>query len=297
MRHSAELALREVLRLMRAGDWRGADQACRRLTAQFPEFPAAWFAASHIGTALKSPAEALEAIERAVLAEPADVSYLMRRAQCLLALHRQRDALEAANAVERLDPADPAVWDALGTLRSYANDQMRALAAYDRALALAPNQARFIYNRAAVRRFLGDLVGAEADYDRVIALKPSDYEAYLNRTELRVQTAARNHVTQLEALLRGGSRIGMGTFLFDLRSPRSTRISANMANRSNICKAARNNGAGICSTMCRSMSRPSIGSLAHSRPFQPSPTPDRAWRRRYSSSGYHAAARRWSSGY
>jgi tetratricopeptide (TPR) repeat protein len=204
MTQSAEVALREVLRLMQAHDWRGADQACRRLTAQFPEFPAGWFAASHIATALRSPAAALEAIETAVRAKPADIKYLMRRAQCLLALNRRRDALEVADAVERLGASDPAAWDALGTLRSYANDQTRALAAYDRALALAPNDPQFTYNRAAVRRFLGDLEGAEADYDRVIALKPSDYEAYLNRTELRVQTADRNHVTQLEALVRRG---------------------------------------------------------------------------------------------
>jgi len=52
-----------------------------------------------------------------------------------------------------------------------------------------------------VRRFLGDLEGAEADYDRVIALNPLDYEAYINRSELRVQTAARNHVPELEDLL------------------------------------------------------------------------------------------------
>ena len=88
----------------------------------------------------------------------------------------------------------------LRTIRSYTNDQRRALAAYDRAVALAPRVSHFLYNRASVRRFLGDLEGAEADYDRVIALKPLDYEAHLNRSELRVQTAARNHVRELRAL-------------------------------------------------------------------------------------------------
>jgi tetratricopeptide (TPR) repeat protein len=108
--------------------------------------------------------------------------------------------LDATDAAERHAPIDPDMWDAIGTVRSYANDQQRALAAYDRAVALAPKNPQYSYNRAFVRRFLGDLGGAEADYDRVIAMKPLDYEAYLNRSELRVQTAARNHVTQLEAL-------------------------------------------------------------------------------------------------
>ena len=72
--------------------------------------------------------------------------------------------------------------------------------AYDRAVALAPQSSQFIFNRASVRRFIGDMEGAETDYDRVIARTPSDYEAYKNRAELREQTAARNHVAQLEAL-------------------------------------------------------------------------------------------------
>src|SRR5271166_892922 len=198
-----ETAHRDVLRLMNAGDWRTADAACRCLTAQHPSFAAGWVAASQIGTALRAPAAALEAIDRAISVEPANVKYLMRRAQCQLALNQRRAALDTADAVERCDTNDPVVWDAIGTLRSYANDQQRALLAYDRAITLAPQASHFIYNRAAVRRFLGDLEGAEADYDRVIAVRPLDYEAYLNRSELRVQTAARNHVRELQALAAG----------------------------------------------------------------------------------------------
>ena len=124
----------------------------------------------------------------------------MHRAHCLFALGLRREASEATDAVERLAGTDAAVWDAIGTLRSHANDQRRALAACDRAVALAPRSPQLVFNRAAVRRFIGDLEGAEGDYDQVIALAPRDYEAYMNRSELRVQTAVRNHVAELEAL-------------------------------------------------------------------------------------------------
>jgi tetratricopeptide (TPR) repeat protein len=186
---------------MRTGDWRAAELACQRLTTQYPRFADGWFAASHIAMALRSNAMALDAIDRAMRIEPANLNYVLHRAQCLLVLHRPREALAEADAAERRNPVEPAIWGAIGTVRTYANDHSRALVAYDRAVALAPGDSHLLYNRASARRFLGDLEGAETDYDRVIALKPLDYEAFLNRSELRVQTAARNHVTELEALL------------------------------------------------------------------------------------------------
>jgi len=80
-------------------------------------------------------------------------------------------------------------------------DYPRALAAYDRAIALAPLRPGLWFNRAAVRRFLGQLELAEADYDRCLELDPADAQAWLNRSELRVQNAARNHVEALQRQL------------------------------------------------------------------------------------------------
>jgi tetratricopeptide (TPR) repeat protein len=149
----------------------------------------------------KDWAAALARIDRALAADARDPQFLIHRAQCLMALGRRPDAFAAAQAAERCAAADPAIWDAAGTLYSYGNDQKRALAAYDRAVALAPRNPQFLYNRATVHRFLGFLGESEADYDRVIALKPTDFEAYKNRTDLRTQTAERNHIAALETLV------------------------------------------------------------------------------------------------
>ncbi len=126
---------------------------------------------------------------------------LFLRAQRLLAQGHTPQACAAAAAAQRSAPADAALLDAIGTLFSRANEQRLAAAAYDRAVALAPDNPRFIFNRATVRRFLGELAAAESDYDRVIALRPNDFEAYQNRAQLRTQTRERNHTAQLEALL------------------------------------------------------------------------------------------------
>ena len=145
---------------------------------------------------------ALARIVRALERSPRDSRLLLAHCQCLLALGRLRDARSVAAAAARSAPADPIYWDALATACSRAGEQWRALEAYRAALDLAPGDARILFNRAAVHRFVGEHADAEADYDSVIARDPDDYEAYWNRSELRLQTAARNHVAQLEALLR-----------------------------------------------------------------------------------------------
>jgi tetratricopeptide (TPR) repeat protein len=190
----------EVMRLMRAGDWRAAEQACRVLNERHPQFAAGWQAASQIAMRLGSALDALRFIERALRLAPDNPAYLLNRAQCLLATGKLSAAVEAAADAQRHAAGDAVLLDAIGSLYSHANDQPRALSAYDQAVALAPSNPLFIFNRAAVRRFLGQLAAAEADYDRVIELNPRDYEAYRNRSELRTQTAQRNHVQELERL-------------------------------------------------------------------------------------------------
>ena len=132
---------------------------------------------------------------------PENPRALLQRAQSLLASGQLRHACEAAALAQSQPTTDAAVLDAVGNVFSLAGDQPRALAAFERAIALSPNEPHFVFNRATVRRFLGDLNGAERDYDRVIALKPTDYEAYLNRSELRTQSEAHNHIPELEARL------------------------------------------------------------------------------------------------
>ena len=61
------------------------------------------------------PAEALPEIERALRIEPANAAFLLYRAQCLLGLGQLARACEAAAAAQRQAPADPVLWDAIGT--------------------------------------------------------------------------------------------------------------------------------------------------------------------------------------
>ncbi|HTW37740.1 MAG TPA: sulfotransferase [Steroidobacteraceae bacterium] len=138
--------------------------------------------------------------------QPERARSLLLRAQRHLSLGQLAEARSAAAAAEQSAGDDAQILDAVGTLFSRANDHGRALQAYERAVRLAPNDPRFLFNRATVRRFVGALAEAEADYDRVIALDPTDCEAYRNRADLRTQTLERNHTAELEALLAQGVR-------------------------------------------------------------------------------------------
>jgi tetratricopeptide (TPR) repeat protein len=152
-----------------------------------------------------SPTDALAQVERQLAVDPGNARLLVNRGQCLVALGRLADARAAAAAAQLRAAGDAVLLDAIGTLYRHANDQQRALAAYQQALALAPGNVQYLFNRATVRRFLGQLPEAEADYDRVIALNPADYEAYINRSELRTQSADRNHVAELESRAARGA--------------------------------------------------------------------------------------------
>jgi len=191
------------MRLIRARDWRAAEAACASFNRAYPQIAAGWHAASHVAMRLGRASEAAARNEQALELEPHNPTFLLRRAECLLALGQAAAAIEAAAAAQGHAAADPVTLDAIGGIYSKANDQARALAAYDAAVALAPGNPHFLYNRAAARRFLGQIHEAEIDYDRVIALKPTDFEAYRNRSDLRPQTEASNHVAELEALLAG----------------------------------------------------------------------------------------------
>jgi tetratricopeptide (TPR) repeat protein len=146
-----------------------------------------------------SPALALA--ERALELRPADLGHRQHLAICLLAAKRNDEA------VEQLRHARPLAWESARELSLLAGLLVRAAchedaaACYERALALEPGNARHHFSLAATYRFLGRLEEAESACDRALEIDPGEYEAYLVRSDLRTQTAERNHVAAMEAVL------------------------------------------------------------------------------------------------
>jgi tetratricopeptide (TPR) repeat protein len=72
-----------------------------------------------------------------------------------------------------------------GASRHAQGDLRGAIAAFEQALAAAPDSPEVYNNRGATRHALGDLAGARADLDRAVALNPRYPEAYNNRGIVR----------------------------------------------------------------------------------------------------------------
>ena len=64
-------------------------------------------------------------------------------------------------------------------------DVAGAIADYDEAIRLNPEDAYACFNRGVARKELGDVAGAIADYDEAIRLRPEYASAYYNRASIR----------------------------------------------------------------------------------------------------------------
>jgi Tfp pilus assembly protein PilF len=192
-----------ILGALRARDLAQADAMVQALTASDPTDAQAWSLDSDVAAARGEMERALTSATRA-LAQGGDFWDGIRQARALCALGRIGEAREVVGRLAPDRSSAPAQ-AAIGDLRVFLRSYEVAFACYDLAVKLEPLQPRHWFNRAAVRRYLGQLEEAESDYDRVIELDPKDTEARLNRSQLRTQTAERNHLSELLQIAGQGS--------------------------------------------------------------------------------------------
>ena len=135
---------------------------------------------------------------------------MAQKSYCLLALNRKEEALTLTKHIAEVSKNNPLLLDTVGNLFSLNKNQKAALAAFEQASALDPNNAHYAVNLALIQQSLGDFQGAETAFDRAIALKSVDYEIYLHRAKLRKQTRDKNHIRELENLLTTGVKSWRG---------------------------------------------------------------------------------------
>jgi Flp pilus assembly protein TadD len=128
-------------------------------------------------------AERVAAAERAVSLWPLEPRYHQGLAELLVAQHSYERALAQLSTANQLRPHDPRMWAAMGRLyaRWAQEDPAQgpvAQAAYERALALAPNVASYHTELGAVLAERGQLELGAARTERAVQLDATDVVAY-----------------------------------------------------------------------------------------------------------------------
>jgi len=115
----------------------------------------------------------------------------------LVRLGRVGEALSRLSALEATAGGDARLLQHLGELYTHCGKPADAARCYRAASDLTPGDARCLYNLAAALIATGDTRQAEQLLDQVIRLDPADHDAWQNRSTLRRQTPAENHVPGL----------------------------------------------------------------------------------------------------
>jgi len=176
----------------------------------------------------------LIAAYEAVAADPRNPEAYLLRASLLSAGGQHQDALRDQLAAIELDPRSPDAWSDLAYIYEDVGDYDNAFAAYDRTLALRPDDPVVLNNRCWSRAALGrDLQLAVADCDRAVALMPRSADALDTRGFLRLRMGQYElAITDLDAALTLNRRRADSFYLRSVaarRLGRTAEADSNMA--------------------------------------------------------------------
>jgi len=196
--------INEARRAFANGDLATAERICSQLLAGAPDDGTAWALLTETALQRGRPDAAIVCANRAVALMPKDPIALVLRAKCLFVSGEARGAFEAAEAASRMIDDAPAALDACGAIFGLLGLHHRAKEFFLRAVAVRPDVTQYLFNLAATERMTGALDEAEAHCDAAIARDRRYGLAHYLRSDLRIQTADRNHIEEMEALLRDG---------------------------------------------------------------------------------------------
>ncbi len=198
----------EARRAFANGDVSTAERICAELVARAPDDGNAWALLTETALQRGRSDAAIICANRAVALLPNDPIPLILRAKCLFISGEARRAFEAAEAASNIVGNAPEAQDALGAIFGLLGLHKQAGEFFLRAVDARPDVPQYLFNLAATERMTGALKEAEAHCDAAIARDPRYGLAHYLRSDLRIQTADRNHIAEMEALIRSGRLAG-----------------------------------------------------------------------------------------
>jgi Flp pilus assembly protein TadD len=196
--------INEARRAFANGDLATAERICSEVLARTPDDGTAWALLTETALLRGRPEAAIVCANRAVTFMPKNPLALILRAKCLFVSGEVRGALEATEAAAKMIDNAPETQDALGAMFGLLGLHQKAKQFFLRAVAARPDVPQYLFNLAATERMTGALEEAEAHCDSAIALDRTYGLAHYLRSDLRIQTAERNHIAEMEALIGEG---------------------------------------------------------------------------------------------
>ncbi|MGD8717332.1 MAG: tetratricopeptide repeat protein [Candidatus Zixiibacteriota bacterium] len=128
-------------------------------------------------------AEAVEAYDEALAADPENVKNWCNRGYSLARLGEYDKALASFESALTLDPGDPWAWYTRGVTLGIMGEYDRALGCLNRALELRPGYADAWLAKGDIYTRVGSYKKALSYFDKVLEVNPADKEAWVSKSE------------------------------------------------------------------------------------------------------------------
>lgn len=182
---AAQTALRELWRktvyLKKPEDYRPTDKELAAAMQTEPTTAAGFIDRGNMLLDRELYDEAIADFTKALTLDPKDAMALADRGIAYAWKGNGAEAKKDLDAAAAIDPRNVVIYRARGLMALHAQANSEAIAAFTRALDLAPGDAFSLYYRAEAYRAMGDNEHAAADAGEVIEQDPTWVEAYLLR--------------------------------------------------------------------------------------------------------------------
>jgi capsular polysaccharide transport system permease protein len=162
-----------------------------------PQDAQAWRALSATEYALDRPHEAIDAALRAAAQAPHDSDILIHAAELLLRGDQIGHALGLLASAVRREPANPTFWRLISAAESQREEIDPALAAIERALELAPENAEYHLHHGHLLYRVGAFAVAAGAFNRAAELDPANHAVWRAQIDTLL---AEDRVTDATAL-------------------------------------------------------------------------------------------------
>ena len=191
-------------RALADGDIATTERICTEILARAPDDGNAWALLTETALQRNRPDAAIVCANRAVALTPENPIAHIMLAKCLFFSGEASQALAAAEIAAKIVGDAPEALDALGAIFGLLELHGRAAELFRRAVTARPDVPQYLFNLAATERMTGMLDASETHCDAAIALDPHYSLAHYMRTDLRIQTADRNHIAEMAGLIEEG---------------------------------------------------------------------------------------------